>query len=61
MNKYIRSLVLIVLIVLIALCLQFLLQNNTHEAIVFVAQSVLDNAIFCIMFILVVLITGINC
>lgn len=39
----------------------FLFHNSRHDFCVFLAQSIVDNAIFCGMFIVVVLVTGINC
>lgn len=42
-------------------CLCFLTVNNSHDAAVFISQSIVDNAIFCFMFLIVVIITGISC
>lgn len=38
----------------------FLAHINSGEFMTFIAQSIVDNAIFCIMFIVVVLVTGIS-
>lgn len=46
---------------LIVACLCFLFHAGYHEAAVFIAQSIVDNAIFCLMFLVVVIITGISC
>ena len=59
--NFIKCTVLGLLATLIILCTCFLFNNNCHDASIFIAQSIVDNAIFCLMFIMVVLITGINC
>ena len=46
---------------LIVACLCFLFSLGHHDAALFVAQSIVDNAIFCLMFLIVVIITGISC
>jgi hypothetical protein len=49
------------LLALIITSLGYILHVNRPEATLFLAQSVVDNAIFCGMFIIVVIVTGINC
>lgn len=60
--NFIKCILLGLLATLIILCACFLFNNNNcHDASIFIAQSIVDNAIFCLMFIVVVLITGIKC
>ena len=61
MNQYAKYVIIGFLAGLIIMCLCYLLSIDLHSATVFIAQSVLDNAIFCAMFIAVVMITGISC
>ncbi len=49
------------LLALIVTCMGYLFHIGRPEATLFLAQSVVDNAIFCGMFIIVVIVTGINC
>ena len=49
------------LISLVLACLCFLISVSRHDTAIFVAQSIVDNAIFCVMFIVVVIVTGISC
>lgn len=61
MGPYLKGCVAGLLISAIVACLCFLINNSYHDTAVFIAQSIVDNAIFCGMFILVVLMTGISC
>lgn len=61
MNTYIKGIIAGMLITIIACALCYLLFYGRHDLFVFLAQSTIDNALFCGMFILVVLVTGINC
>lgn len=45
---------------LVVTCMCFLINVDSHEAAKFLAQSIVDNAVFCIMFLIVVIVTGIN-
>jgi len=58
---YAKWLIVGFLATLIIACLCFLISLGWHEAAVFIAQSIVDNAIFCLMFLAVVVITGISC
>jgi hypothetical protein len=60
-NYYAKWLIVGFLATLIVACLCYLFHNSYHEAAIFIAQSIVDNAIFCLMFLAVVVITGISC
>ena len=60
-DSYAKWLIIGFLATLIVACLCFLFHNSCHEAAIFIAQSIVDNAIFCLMFLAVVVITGISC
>ena len=61
MGVYTKSFLIGILLSIVTFALLFLLHTNRHDFCVFLAQSIVDNAIFCGMFIVVVLVTGINC
>ena len=60
MNKLCKALIMCVAVMAIVYC-GFILITQDPNASIFFAESVVDNAIFCFIFILVVLTTGINC
>lgn len=61
METYTKGFVVGILLTLIICALCYLFSHNRHDLFVFLAQSILDNALFCGMFIIVVLVTGISC
>lgn len=49
-------------IIVLVICYSFLfLFNHDAQFQVFLSQSIIDNAVFCVMFIAVLKLTGINC
>lgn len=56
----IKGLVLGFLIGLVFFSIVFLAHINPGEFWTFMAQSIVDNAIFCVMFVIFVLVTGIS-
>jgi ABC-type transporter Mla maintaining outer membrane lipid asymmetry permease subunit MlaE len=48
------------LIGIVCFSIGYLLNYNPREFMIMLAQSIVDNAIFCVMFIIVVLVTGIS-
>ena len=60
LNKLVKTLILCVALMIVAYGVCFLLTNDTHAKIFF-CESVVDNAIFCTMFIFVAWTTGMSC
>ena len=58
---YTKSFIIGLFLSVICFAVMFLFNAGRHDFLVFLAQSLVDNAIFCGMFIIVVLVTGINC
>lgn len=60
MKNICKIIILVVAVMAIAYC-GIILFTHSADTKVFLAQSVLDNAVFCVMFLFVAWITGINC
>lgn len=61
MEQYGKNFILGVLIGIVMFATCILIAHSGKEFVLFLSQSIVDNAIFCGMFIVVVLVTGIHC
>lgn len=61
LKKVLKILVLCMILAVVGGCLAFLFNNNVHQALVFLCESMVDNLVFCVFFLAVLWGTGISC